>query len=211
MRILLAIDDSECSTAAVKAVIDQFRPAHTQITVLHADDWPEGMPPPMAFAEGSSAARSVLAFHKLRRSNAAALLESVAEQLRRRGFRGRGITARRRPATHHRPVCERVARRSHRPGIARQEGARPDAGQRLGQRGQTRSVLGRNRPRWIPRGVAGSSNREKELREPWRPILRLRSRHSFQGQTPSECLPVPSIGSRPTSASCGWWETALSS
>src|SRR5580765_5650045 len=70
MRILLAIDDSECSTAAVKAVIDQFRPAHTQITVLHADDWPEGMPPPMAFAEGSSAARSVLAFHKLRRSNA---------------------------------------------------------------------------------------------------------------------------------------------
>jgi nucleotide-binding universal stress UspA family protein len=86
MRILLAIDDSECSTAAVKAVIDQFTPAHTQITVLHADDWPEGMPPPMAFAEGSSAARSVLAFHKLRRSNAAALLESVAEQLRRAGF-----------------------------------------------------------------------------------------------------------------------------
>ena len=86
MRILLAIDDSECSTAAVKAVIEQFRPAHTQITVLHADDWPEGMPPPMAFAEGSSAARSVLNFHKLRRSNAAALLESVAEQLRGAGF-----------------------------------------------------------------------------------------------------------------------------
>ena len=42
MRILLAIDDSECSIAAVKAVIEQFRPAHTQITVLHADDWPGG-------------------------------------------------------------------------------------------------------------------------------------------------------------------------
>ena len=86
MRILLAIDDSECSTAAVKAVIDQFRPAHTQVTVLHADDWPNGMPPSMAFAEGSSAAHSILALHKLRRSNAAALLESVAEQLRLAGF-----------------------------------------------------------------------------------------------------------------------------
>ena len=70
----------------MKAVIDQFRPAHTQITVLHADDWPNGMPPSMAFAEGSSAAHSILAFHKLRRSNAAAHLESVAEQLRRAGF-----------------------------------------------------------------------------------------------------------------------------
>ena len=85
MRILLAIDDSEGSTAAVKAVIDQFRPGHTQVTVLHADDWPNGMPPSMAFAEGSSAAHSILALHKLRRSNAAAL-ESVAEQLRRAGF-----------------------------------------------------------------------------------------------------------------------------
>jgi nucleotide-binding universal stress UspA family protein len=86
MRILLAIDDSECSTAAVKAVIDQFRPAHTQVTVLHADDWPNGIPPSMAFAEGSSASHSILAFHKLRRSNAAAQLEAVAEQLRREGF-----------------------------------------------------------------------------------------------------------------------------
>jgi nucleotide-binding universal stress UspA family protein len=86
MRILLAIDDSECSAAAVKAIIEQFTPAHTQITVLHADDWPQGMPPSMAFAEGSSAARSILSLHKLRRSNAAALLESVAEQLRRAGF-----------------------------------------------------------------------------------------------------------------------------
>ena len=86
MRILLAVDDSECSTAAVKAVIDQFRPTHTQITVLHADDWPEGMSPSMAFAEGTAAARSILGLHKLRRSNAAALLESIAEQLRRAGF-----------------------------------------------------------------------------------------------------------------------------
>lgn len=86
MNILLAIDDSDCSAAATKAVIDQFVPSNTRVHVLHADDWPQGMPPSMAFAEGSSAAESVLGLHKLRRSTAAALLESAAEQLRQAGF-----------------------------------------------------------------------------------------------------------------------------
>jgi nucleotide-binding universal stress UspA family protein len=86
VNILLAIDDSDCSAAATRAVIDQFVPMHTRVHVLHADDWPQGMPPSMAFAEGSSAAHSVLGLHKLRRSAAAALLESTADQLRAAGF-----------------------------------------------------------------------------------------------------------------------------
>ena len=86
MRILLAIDDSACSAAAANAVIEQFAPSHTQVSVLHADDWPNGMPPSMAFAEGSSGAQSVLGLHRLRRTNAAALLEDTADRLRRAGF-----------------------------------------------------------------------------------------------------------------------------
>ena len=86
MNILLAIDDSACSAAATHAVIDQFAPSHTRVRVLHADDWPSGMPPSMGFAEGSAAAEHVLGLHRLRRSNAAALLESTADQLRRAGF-----------------------------------------------------------------------------------------------------------------------------
>ena len=86
MNILLAIDDSACSAAATHAVIDQFAPSHTRVRVLHADDWPNGMPPSMGFAEGSAAAEHVLGLHRLRRSNAAALLESTADQLRRAGF-----------------------------------------------------------------------------------------------------------------------------
>ena len=86
MKILLAIDDSECSAAATKAVIEQFIPLHTNVTVLHADDWPSGIPPSMAFAKGSSAARSIFGLHKLRRRQAATLLESTADQLRRAGF-----------------------------------------------------------------------------------------------------------------------------
>lgn len=63
-----------------------FIPLHTNVTVLHADDWPSGIPPSMAFAEGSSAERSILGLHELRRSHAAELLESTADQLRRAGF-----------------------------------------------------------------------------------------------------------------------------
>lgn len=86
MKILLALDDSECSAAATRAVIAQFTPAHTTVHVVHADDWPQGMPPAMAFAEGSAAAHGILSLHKLRRSHAAALLESAADQLRAAGF-----------------------------------------------------------------------------------------------------------------------------
>jgi nucleotide-binding universal stress UspA family protein len=86
MNILLAIDDSPCSAAATRAVIDQFVPAHTRVHLLHADDWPQGMPPAMAFAEGPAAAQSVLGLHRLRRTNAAALLESTSDELRHAGF-----------------------------------------------------------------------------------------------------------------------------
>jgi nucleotide-binding universal stress UspA family protein len=86
VRILLAIDDSACSAAATSAVIEQFAPSHTQVSLLHADDWPNGMSPSMAFGEGPAAAQSVLGLHRLRRTNAAALLEDTADQLRRAGF-----------------------------------------------------------------------------------------------------------------------------
>jgi nucleotide-binding universal stress UspA family protein len=86
MKILLAIDNSECSVAATKAVIEQFTPSHTHVHVLHADEWPMGLPPPMAFAEGSAAAKSLLNLHELRRHGAASLVASTAEQLRAAGF-----------------------------------------------------------------------------------------------------------------------------
>lgn len=86
MRILLAVDDSECSSAATEAVTAQFTPQHTQVHVLHVDDWPKGLPPAMTFAEGSTAAQSVLKLHDLKRRNAAALIASTADRLRAAGF-----------------------------------------------------------------------------------------------------------------------------
>jgi len=86
VRILLAIDDSTCSAAATEAVLTQFVPLHTQVTVLHADDWPNGMTPSMKLAEGPAAARSALRLHRRCRTTAAALLEDTADRLRRSGF-----------------------------------------------------------------------------------------------------------------------------
>jgi len=86
MRILLAIDDSGCSVAAVKAVTSQFMPQHTHVHVLHVDEWPKGMPPSMSFSEGSSAANSILNLHESRRHSAASLVDTAAEQLRAAGF-----------------------------------------------------------------------------------------------------------------------------
>jgi nucleotide-binding universal stress UspA family protein len=86
MRILLAIDDSACSAAATNAVISQFSPQHTEVQVLHADEWPKDLPPAMAFAEGPAAADSILGLHDTRLHRARALVASAAQQLRAAGF-----------------------------------------------------------------------------------------------------------------------------
>ena len=86
MRILLAIDDSECSVAATHAVIAQFTTQDAVVHVLHADEWPQGLPPEMSFAEGSASAQSILTLHDLRRRDAGALVASAAAQLRAAGF-----------------------------------------------------------------------------------------------------------------------------
>ena len=86
MRVLLAIDESEYSAAATKAVVAQFVPQHTEVLVLHSDEWPRNLPPELSFAEGASAARSILSLHDLRRRDAGALVASTAAQLRAAGF-----------------------------------------------------------------------------------------------------------------------------
>jgi nucleotide-binding universal stress UspA family protein len=86
MRILLAIDSSECSTAATHAVIAQFTPQNAVVHVLHADEWPQGLPPEMSFVEGSAAAQSIVSLHELRRHEAGVLVANAAAQLRAAGF-----------------------------------------------------------------------------------------------------------------------------
>jgi nucleotide-binding universal stress UspA family protein len=57
------------------------------VCVFHADDWPSELPAELAFAEGPTAAASVVAAHEKRRAAAETLVADVSERLARAGFR----------------------------------------------------------------------------------------------------------------------------
>ena len=65
-KILLAIDDSPCSEAAVETVLNQFPPELSEVRVLHVDEWPKGMPTYLAFAEGPAAVSNIVSMHNER-------------------------------------------------------------------------------------------------------------------------------------------------
>jgi nucleotide-binding universal stress UspA family protein len=89
MKILLAIDDSPCSEAAVQAVIRQFRPDDAEVCVLHADEWPKGLPTSLPFTEGPQAATAVLDARAEARRRDSELVAAAARQLEAARFRVR--------------------------------------------------------------------------------------------------------------------------
>jgi nucleotide-binding universal stress UspA family protein len=80
MKILLPIDDSVCSQAAVRAVITQFRP-ESDVHIVHVDEWPKGLPTSLPVAQGSVASGSVLYTHEEARLRGGDLLHAVAQRL----------------------------------------------------------------------------------------------------------------------------------
>ena len=89
MKILLAIDDSTGSEAAIQAVIRQFRPEDADVCVLHADQWPKGLPVSLSFAEGPQAAAAVLDARAEARRRENGLVAAAARQLEAARFRVR--------------------------------------------------------------------------------------------------------------------------
>jgi nucleotide-binding universal stress UspA family protein len=83
MRILLAIDDSKFSEAAVEAVIEQARPHGTEVRILHVVE-----PPPLLVGRElggyEPALQDALEFQK---QHAEALVAKTAESLRVRGLK----------------------------------------------------------------------------------------------------------------------------
>ncbi len=86
MKVLLPIDTSPCSDAAVQAVINQFQPDQTDVRVLHAVDWTVELPTYLAFAEGPTAARDILDARSKRMEDGWTLVARVAERLKAAGF-----------------------------------------------------------------------------------------------------------------------------
>ena len=83
MRILLAIDDSKFSEAAVESVVEQARPHGTEVRILHVVE-----PPPLLVSRElggyEPALQNALEFQK---QNADALVAKSAELLRARGLK----------------------------------------------------------------------------------------------------------------------------
>jgi nucleotide-binding universal stress UspA family protein len=91
VNILLAIDHSTCSEAAVKAVRDRFRPEDTAVRVVHVVDWPHVLPSALAFAEGPAAADHVLAAHGDILKRGHELVARAVSQLREAQFEASAV------------------------------------------------------------------------------------------------------------------------
>jgi nucleotide-binding universal stress UspA family protein len=97
MRLLLAIDDSTYSEAAVKAVMTQFRPADAEVRVFNAVDWVSDMPSSYMFAQGATCEQDLLASRDGSFKKAEQLVGQVAHRLAEAGFKATTTTPERDP------------------------------------------------------------------------------------------------------------------
>jgi nucleotide-binding universal stress UspA family protein len=86
MKILLAVDMSKFSEAALEAVLSHFAPNSTEVRVFHALDWERNLPAPYLFAQGREAARDVLAVRDRMSHDADTYVNGLAARLGAAGF-----------------------------------------------------------------------------------------------------------------------------
>jgi nucleotide-binding universal stress UspA family protein len=87
MRVLLAVDGSSCSEAAVDDVMMRLRPEETEVKVLHAVEWMKEMPLCFRFAEGPDAGGDVARYREECFERARRLVDGFASRLELKGFR----------------------------------------------------------------------------------------------------------------------------
>jgi nucleotide-binding universal stress UspA family protein len=86
MRLLLAVDGSPCSDAAVQTVTERFHPQDTQVKVLHAVEWMREMPLCFQYGQGRAAAADVVDRRNQSFERARDLVEGISAQLEFKGF-----------------------------------------------------------------------------------------------------------------------------
>ena len=87
MRVLLAIDGSEASEAALENVMSGFPADGTDVKVLHAVEWLKEMPLCFQFAQGGNVAHDIVACRNQSFARARQLVEGAATRLALKGFR----------------------------------------------------------------------------------------------------------------------------
>ena len=97
MKVLVAVDNSEFSEAAVRSIVRQFRAEEAEVCVLHALEWQRALPSGFAFARGESYGNQLRAAMKQGREQAAALVIRMAGLLRAGGFRASTVVVEEKP------------------------------------------------------------------------------------------------------------------
>jgi nucleotide-binding universal stress UspA family protein len=87
MKVLLAIDGSNCSKAAVEALIGQYRPKETDVMVLNVVESVRLMPVTYGFGVGPVFAENYNAIATEWRAGGEKLVSDVAQRLRSAGFK----------------------------------------------------------------------------------------------------------------------------
>jgi len=87
MKVLLAVDASEGSEAAVRAMLTRFQPSTTEVRVLHAVEWLKEMPLSFAYGRGPTAPHDIVESRAKSFQRAGELVERIEGQLKDAGFR----------------------------------------------------------------------------------------------------------------------------
>ncbi len=87
MKILLAIDGSKCSEAAVETLMRQYKPEDTEVLILHVVESAKLMPVTYGFGTGPVFVQNYAAIAQEWRSQGEALVSDAARQLQSAGFK----------------------------------------------------------------------------------------------------------------------------
>jgi|SRR5579864_305674 len=87
MKILLAIDGSNCSNAAVEALVTQYKPQDTEVLVVNVVESEKLMPVTYGFGTGPVFAESYMAIVQQWRTEGEKLVGDVANRLQSVGFK----------------------------------------------------------------------------------------------------------------------------
>lgn len=87
MKILLAIDGSNCSEAAVEALIRQHKPEDTEVLIVHVVESVKLMPIPYSFGAGPVLFQDYAPIAQQWRADGEALVSRTASRLQSAGFK----------------------------------------------------------------------------------------------------------------------------
>ena len=92
MRVLLAVDASPCSDAAVEEITARFARTETQVRVVHAVEWLKEMPLSYQFGQGATAGHDAAESRRRSFERAETLVNQTAARLEGAGFQNVSVS-----------------------------------------------------------------------------------------------------------------------